>query len=225
MEKTLPLRFTWDTFTTGLFLRTELVYTLDEHKNDPVRRCLNHVALENYVNQTMNPDRIKHVVHCVNHANSMYIEKNEHLSVLTPLGAPEAGSQYVPMCFKFFCKNSCPSGMNRRATKLLFTLEDSRGEMIARQTLDIKICSCPKRDKQKVEVEDERVSRERSLTNPTKISPSDNHVYTVNLEIVGKENCLKVYKYAYDVMAGQAMKTGQMELYKPCMDKILQKIP
>ncbi|XP_018311838.1 cellular tumor antigen p53 isoform X2 [Mycetomoellerius zeteki] len=227
MEKTLPLRFTWEPATSGLFLRTKLIFVLEQYKNDPVRRCPNHVASTNYINQSMDPERIKHVVHCVNHAASIYEEENEHLSILTPLCTPEPGSQYFPMCFKFFCKNSCTSGMNRRDTELEFTLEDKRKQVLARQTLGIRICSCPKRDKQKSEADLERtisVKREFALTSGKKLPSCDTHVYKVELEIVGKENYLSVNKYAYDIMAGQAARTGQHEFFKPYMDEISRKV-
>ncbi|KAL6263581.1 hypothetical protein P5V15_006370 [Pogonomyrmex californicus] len=228
MEKTLPLRFSWEPSTSGLFLRTELAFVLEQYKSDPVKRCHNHIALTNPVNQNMNPDRIKHVVHCVNHASSMYQEENEHLSILTPLCKPEAGSQYVPMCFKFFCKNSCTSGMNRRPTELIFTLENNNGQILARRTLLVRVCSCPKRDKQKEETELEPIPVKRKLVlPPAKKMPSssDMLVYKVELNIVGKENYLSVYKHAYDVMAGQAARTGMHEFFKPYMDDILHNMP
>ncbi|KAL0105986.1 hypothetical protein PUN28_016008 [Cardiocondyla obscurior] len=223
MEKVLPLRFTWEPSTTGLFLRTELAFLMDEHKSEPVRRCYNHMAMTNCVNQTMIPDKIKHVVHCVNHPESLYDEKNEHLSILTPLYAAEAGAQYFPMCLKFFCKNSCQSGMNRRATELIFTLEDQSKNTLTRCTLPIRICSCPKRDKSKDETECTEPVKRRMLT--SNMSSADKHVYKVELNVVGKENYLAVYKYAYDIMAGQAAKTGQHEFYKPYLDDILNKTP
>ncbi|TGZ33746.1 tumor protein p73 [Temnothorax longispinosus] len=228
MEKVLPLRFTWEPAMPGLLLRTELVFLLDEHKSDPVKRCYNHAAITNHVNQTMEQGRIKHVVHCVNHASSIYKEKDGYLSILTPLCTPEAGSQYVPMCFKFFCKNSCPSGMNRRATELVFTLENEQNRTLARRTIVIRICSCPKRDKQKDEAEygeDPLSSVKRKILTPNKKMSYDKHVYKVELNIVGKENYLAVYNYAYDIMAGQAAKTGQHDVFKPYMDAILNQIP
>lgn len=229
MEKTLPLRFTWDPATFGLFLRTKLVFVYEQHKNDPVRRCPNHVAPTNSVNHAMERERIKHVVQCVNHASSIYEEDNEgHLSILTPFSTPEAGSQYVPMCYKFFCKNSCSAGMNRRETELVFTLETEGGQILARCTLRIRICSCPKRDKQKGEADNMEqsisVKRELVLTSGKKIQSCDTHVYKVELNIVGKENYLSVHKHAYDIMAGQAARTGQLECFKPHMDEISRKV-
>lgn len=232
MEKVLPLRFMWDPPTEGLYLRTAMAFKLEQYRNDPVKRCYNHMAST----ENMEKHKIKHVVHCVNQS-SMYVEENEHLSILTPLRMPEAGSSYMPMCYKFLCKNSCPSGMNRRPTELVFTLEDGRGTVLGRRKLLIRICSCPKRDKQKEESElisetpgsnhnTKRKSKHPVLPPGKKMPTScDKHVYKVDLKIVGKENYLAVLKYAYDIMAGQAMKTGQYELFKPYMDDILHNAP
>lgn len=234
MEKVLPLRFMWEPPIDGLYLRTAMAFKLEQYRNDPVRRCYNHMADASLRN--MDPQIIKHVVHCVNHSSSVYVEENEHLSILTPLRVPEPGSSYMPMCYKFLCKNSCQSGMNRRPTELVFTLENQEGIILGRRRLLIRICSCPKRDRQKEEAElsenrtNNPVSKRKSTKHPVHSgkkmpSLSDQHVYQVQLNIVGKENYLAVLKYAYDIMAGQAMKTGQYELFKPYMDKILRDVP
>ncbi|XP_032663054.1 cellular tumor antigen p53 isoform X2 [Odontomachus brunneus] len=237
MEKVLPLRFIWEPPMEGLFLRTAIMFKLEQFRNDPVRRCYNHMADSHSFNQNIDDQKKKHVVHCVNHSASIYIEKNEHLSILTPLRTHEPGSSYMPMCYKFLCKNSCPSGMNRRPTELVFTLENDKGVILGRRKLLIRICSCPKRDKQKEETEllsdnlgNNQVTKRKSTKHPLhsgKKMPSlcDQHVYKVQINIVGKENYLAVLKYAYDIMAGQAVKTGQYELFKPYMDDILHNTP
>jgi len=230
MEKILPLRFTWEPPTAGLYLRTAMVFKLEQYKSDPVRRCHNHMASTNLINQNIDPEKIKHVVHCVNHSSTLYQENNEFLSILTPLCKPEAGSQYVPMCFRFLCKNSCPSGMNRRPTELIFTLENHRNMVLGRRRLLIRVCSCPKRDKQKEEAElapiKTRVRTHNAMPLTKKMpSSSDTHVFKLELNVVGKENYLSVLKYAYDVMAGQAARTGQHEFFKPYMEDIIHKTP
>ncbi|XP_035732100.1 cellular tumor antigen p53-like [Vespa mandarinia] len=231
MEQTLPLRFKWDPPLDGLYLRTSMVFSLDQYRNDPVQRCHNHMAQSNRSNQDIDPRIIKHVVRCTDPL-SMYEENNEHLSIVTPLRTPQVGSQYVQMYFKFFCKNSCTSGMNRRPTELVFTLEDHMYKVIGRRRLLVRVCSCPKRDKEKEEAEVMNTlpnSKKRKLSasqNKKVMLPSyDTHVYNVQLNIVGKENYLAVMKYAYDVMAGQASRTGQFEFFKPYMDDILHKMP
>lgn len=74
----------------------------------------------------VDPMMLKHVLWCSN-PNSIYqgnTELKEHLSVVTLLGEPQAGMETVRVNYKFMCKNSCPSGMNRRAVDVIFTLED-----------------------------------------------------------------------------------------------------
>ncbi|KZC11155.1 PREDICTED: cellular tumor antigen p53 [Dufourea novaeangliae] len=230
MDETLPVRFKWDPPEDGLFLRTTMVFSLDQYASDPVKRCHNHVAAVNTNNRDIDPRIIKHVVRCLDHS-SMYEERNEHLSVLTPLHTPQAGSQYVLMNFKFLCKNSCPSGMNRRPTELIFNLEDSKRTVLGRRRLLVRVCSCPKRDLKKeesevTEAQPEVKKRKLCLPVAKKMMPScDTHVFKVQLNIIGKENYLAVLKYAYDIMAGQASRTGHYEFFKPYMDDILRKTP
>ncbi|KOC70960.1 Cellular tumor antigen p53 [Habropoda laboriosa] len=230
MEETLPLRLKWDPPEGGLLLRTAMVFSLDQYAGDPVRRCHNHTAPNNSSNRDVNLRVIKHVVRCTD-STSMYEERNEHLSVVTPLHRPQPGSQYVPVCFKFLCKNSCPSGMNRRPTELIFTLENSEKTVLGRRRLSVRVCSCPKRDKKKEEAEVLKTQsnvKKIKLNVPVgkKMMPScDTHVFSVQLNVVGKENYLSVLKYAYDIMAGQAARTGQFEFFKPYMDDILRKTP
>ncbi|XP_043265971.1 cellular tumor antigen p53 [Colletes gigas] len=230
MEQPMPIHFKWDPPADGLFLRTAMVFSLDQYASDPVKRCHNHMALNNLSNRDIDPRVIKHVVRCMDHS-SMYEENNERLSILTPLHTPQPGSQYVLLNFKFLCKNSCPSGMNRRPTELVFTLEDGEKRVLGRRRLLVRICSCPKRDKKKEEAETadaQPVVKKRKLCLPVgkKIMPSfDTHVFNIQLNIVGKENYLSILKYAYDIMAGQATRTGQYEFFKPYMDDILRKTP
>ncbi|KOX80158.1 Tumor protein 63 [Melipona quadrifasciata] len=228
MEETLPLRFKWEPPEDGLLLRTAMVFSLDQYASDPVRRCHNHMAPNIPSNRDVLPRVIKHVVRCTHHL-TLYEERNEHLSIVTPLNRPQPGSQYVPVCFKFLCKNSCPSGMNRRPTELIFTLEDSNRRILGRQRLPVRICSCPKRDKKKEEAEVSQPDvKKRKVCIPAgkKMMPScDTHIYNAQLNIVGKENYLAVLKYAYDIMAGQAIRTGQLDFFKPYLDNILRKTP
>lgn len=226
MEETLPLRFKWEPPEEGLFLRTAMVFSLDQYASDPVRRCHNHMAPNNPSNRDILPRVIKHVVRCT-HQYTMYEERNEHLSIVVPLNRPQPGSQYVPVCFKFLCKNSCPSGMNRRPTELIFTLEDCNKRILGRRRLLVRVCSCPKRDKKKEEAEVLQPDvKKRKVCMPAgkRMMPSCD-IYKAQFNIVGKENYLAVLKYAYDVMAGYAIKTGQIDYFKPYLDDILRITP
>lgn len=233
MDEVLPLRFKWEPAREGLFLRTKMVFSLEQHRRDPVMRCHNHMAMPSKANAGADVNIMKYVVRCLE-TQSQYEEMpGGHLSILTPLGTPEVGSMYVPVHFKFLCKNSCTSGMNRRATELIFTLENGR-EVLGRRRLQVRICSCPKRDKEKEELEATGGQRPPSKKRKSeKMEPAlppiskrvsttneDTAVYNLNLDILGKEEAMAVKKFAYDIMAGKALRTGQMELYKPYLNKI-----
>jgi hypothetical protein len=49
------------------------------------------------------------------------------------------------------CLGSDVGGINRKPLKVIFTLEQGPGTVIGRYSVDVRICSCPKRDKQQEE--------------------------------------------------------------------------
>lgn len=69
-----------------------------------------------------------HVIRCQNSSAIYEGDKKSgiHLSVLVPLGQPQSGTDTVRQMYQFMCKNSCPSGMNRRPFDVVFTLEDEQ---------------------------------------------------------------------------------------------------
>ena len=233
MDEVLPLRFKWEPAREGLFLRTKMVYSLEQHRRDPVLRCHNHMAMPGKTNAGIEHNIVKYVVRCLESQNRYEELPGGHLSIVTALGTPEVGSMYVPVHFKFLCKNSCTSGMNRRATELIFTLENER-EILGRRRLQVRICSCPKRDKEKEEAEASGVqrpaSKKRKMEKTESVLPplgkkvctptEEMAVFNLNFEILGKEEAMAVKKFAYDIMAGKALRTGQMELYRPYLNKI-----
>ena len=125
-----------------------IVYTAPGDMAMPVIRCPNHQAPEDPINQKIyDTHQIEHVIWSAE--NSALYEKNEcsgRLSVTTPFGLPHVGSNYVAHVYKFTCIGSCAGGINRRATSILFTLEYDN-QVIGRQSLSCRICSCPKRDR------------------------------------------------------------------------------
>lgn len=52
-------------------------------------------------------------------------EDGKHLSVIVPLGRPPYDSEILRQMYLFVCQNSCPTGINRKAIQLVFTLEDA----------------------------------------------------------------------------------------------------
>lgn len=242
MEEVLPLQFTWEPPQDGLWVRATMVYKLDQHRSQPVVRCHNHMAPDNSSNRNINPMQVEHVIRCTHNASTYEKAANGHLSVLTPLGIPEAGVTNVPMDFVFYCKNSCASGMNRRPTELIFTLETQQNVILGRRKLEIRVCSCPKRDKQKEEGETDKLNgmptpvggnkkRKMMVTVPADAPPPpgkkvmvDTSICNVNVNVVGPEHAKAIMKYAHDIMAGAAYRTNNYELYKPWMDEVLKKL-
>ncbi|XP_062540088.1 cellular tumor antigen p53-like isoform X2 [Armigeres subalbatus] len=125
-------------------VRAMLVCSAPEDRHLPVSRCDNHRCSDN---QDMH-DYIKtHVVRCKNEQVNYTGTKDgktfdERLAVLVPMGYSPRGG----ITLEFVCQNSCRN-INRRATALVFTLEDQTGRILGRQIFQIKICTNIKRDK------------------------------------------------------------------------------
>ncbi|XP_066581866.1 cellular tumor antigen p53 [Prorops nasuta] len=224
INQVLPLSFKWKPIVAGLLIRASMVFSMDEARSSPVVLCHNHRAMANEKSQSPEGRFVNHVVRCTN-VMSFYEERNDHLSVVTPLGVPQVGSEFVTMYYKFMCKNSCTSGMNRRQTDLIFTLETTDGEVLGRQRLAVRVCSCPKRDKHKEECDFRGpAAKKRKLAVPPgkKLvsSLNDTQVYMVSIPVVGKENYNAILKYSYDLMAGNILRTNDVNLYKPTLDAI-----
>lgn len=113
-------------------------------------------------------------------------DSTKRLSCVTPLSYPQPGSETTTLTYKFVCKTSCPSGMDRKPISVIFTLEDIKyviihskyhffklnfqllsfpsGYVFGRQPLAVKICSCPKRDKLKEEHNETQKTRTPKVT-------------------------------------------------------------
>jgi len=135
-----------DTFGDVL-LRVTMVYTGSDHLKEPVKVCFNHShdstghlksALSAYILR----------LSCEEEGNVRYMESGSgHTSaVLDPLPAPPPGTVATPITIRFTDLGSCAGGINRRDTAVVFTLEKDGG-VVGRQVMPVRICTCPKRDK------------------------------------------------------------------------------
>lgn len=128
-----------------LFIRAMIVYTSPSDLAEPVKKCPNHREQSGLNNP-------EHILSC-SVPETRYVGSEtgklfkDRLSLVVPLSAVV---QNEPLKFQFSCQNSC-SGMNRKMTSIIFTLENNNGEIYGRQPLCFKVCSCPKRDKEKDE--------------------------------------------------------------------------
>lgn len=113
---------------TRLNVRLMPVYTSLADVRKPVNRCPNH-------KDQCKTDHREHLVHCHNEG-AQYMGKEtgetfgERLSVLIPLRKSQQPRQYAEkineeIVFSITCLNSC-SGISRRPTALIFTLENEQ---------------------------------------------------------------------------------------------------
>ncbi|XP_055677823.1 cellular tumor antigen p53 isoform X1 [Lutzomyia longipalpis] len=149
-----------------MFLRTMMVYP--DCQYEPVVRCNNHKVQNGKVET---PGQECHVIKCP-HDNVTYVgaengkKFRDRLALIFPLTPQQKCENndkvLASVDMLFVCQNSCPSGMNRRATVLFLTLEDERGNMYGQKTINLKICTVPRRDKDKEESLPEKKKRKSS---------------------------------------------------------------
>lgn len=137
-----------------LYVRAMMVCSAPEDMHQPVFRCENHRCSDS--SNLKLPDEVKtHVMRCFN-PSAQYVGTEQgvafkdRLAVLIPLGTTIKEQAALNVSLEFVCQNSCRI-INRRATAIIFTLEDAQGQIFGKKSLHLKVCSCPKRDKHKEE--------------------------------------------------------------------------
>lgn len=131
--------------TAEFFIRAMIVYTSPHDLPEPVSKCPNHKQGQ--------ADLTDHILRCTNKgvnytgqaSGKLFADK---LAVVVNMGCIATNE---PLTLFFTCQNSCSGGMNRRSTSLIFTLEDRAQNILGRKVMHFKVCSCPRRDKEKDE--------------------------------------------------------------------------
>lgn len=137
-----------------LFVRVMLVCSAPEDMHHPVSRCENHRCSD--TTSPKLPEEVKaHVMRCYNpSARYVGVESGiaykDRLAVLIPLATSTLDITSHNISLGFVCQNSCRI-INRRSTAIIFALEDLNGRILGKKTVNLKVCSCPKRDKKKEE--------------------------------------------------------------------------
>uniref|UniRef100_A0AAG5CW96 p53 DNA-binding domain-containing protein n=1 Tax=Anopheles atroparvus TaxID=41427 RepID=A0AAG5CW96_ANOAO len=133
-----------------LYVRLMMVCSAPQDVHRPISRCQHDITKDH-----AQGDHLKdHIVRCLNPqatywGNASGINFKDRLAMVIQLdGAGEHLS--TPVSLEFLCQNSCPT-IERRATSLVFTLEDENGAILGRRSINVKVCSCPKRDMDKEE--------------------------------------------------------------------------
>ncbi|KAI9564864.1 hypothetical protein GHT06_008605 [Daphnia sinensis] len=144
IDKACPILFRMDNLPQEFHrycVRGQMVYSIADHFHDHVERCPTH--------RMKGPalPYASHVLRCEDTASTYIIDHSDKRhSVVVPLKPPAPGTQSVSLCYKFMCLSSCQGGLNRRPTKLIFTLETLDNQVVGRYACDVRICSCPGRD-------------------------------------------------------------------------------
>ncbi|KAH8354406.1 hypothetical protein KR084_010377, partial [Drosophila pseudotakahashii] len=133
-----------------LNLRVFLCFSKDV--SGPVLRCQNHLSVEPLTGQNV---KMRESLLRSENPNSVYCGTaqgkgvSERYSVVVPLNMSRSGNRSAghvrqTLAFKFVCQNSC---IGRKETCLVFCLENASGDIVGQQVMEVKICTCPKRDR------------------------------------------------------------------------------
>lgn len=148
LGKVVPIQIKWDG-TANLYVRALMMFTQPDQWKNPVKRCVTHRDKEDPTNRSY--DHSDHVLAMENEGAEYAIDPvSKRHSVRVQLHL-QSGCEFALISLKFMCKTSCTGGLNRAPTDVVFTLEDANGVVLGRQVIGVKICSCPKRDKEKDE--------------------------------------------------------------------------
>lgn len=129
-----------------LYIRALPVYCDASSVREPVRRCPNHASSSDPTNLNFS-----HPLQLIRLDNDYSLYETDavsgRLSVRFPVQQPHEGSDRTRELLKFMCLGSDVGGINRRPLKVIFSLETAQAAVLGRKVFDVRICSCPRRDK------------------------------------------------------------------------------
>ncbi|KAG8231834.1 hypothetical protein J437_LFUL008605 [Ladona fulva] len=207
VNKSIPLQFKINCPDDGeaFFIRALPVYTISQHMTYPVNRCPLHLKED----ESKGLASQNHVVRCEDF-RALYEcdEESKRYSVVTPLGCPQPGSDVVTLMYSFACKSSCCGGMNRRPVMVIFTLEKDN-LVVGRKTMNFRVCSCPKRDKEK---EEKSALEEKLQNNPGKkpMEAQNQKESSMNC-IQGAAHYREILRYLIMLKNAEYLETGSQE--------------
>lgn len=156
MNSTLTINASYSPQTDNvqMYLRGMVLFTSSADMHKPVKRCANHRMATPAMEPTTyaQASNIMKVTHpqVKYHGTDDGTTFGERLSIWVPLdrGLYDRDTMRITESIRleFGCQNSCSSGINRRHTSMVFTLEDAHGNLYGKAATQFKVCSCPKRD-------------------------------------------------------------------------------
>lgn len=132
-------------------------------RSQPVLRCPVHSNIEDPSNRLAPREIVKHIVRSSD-VSAKYFENQTsgRLSLTTAVKDKAPGSDYFTVFYQFMCLGSCVGGLARRPVQIIFTLEKEMGEVLGRQVMEVRICSCPIRD---MKLEEQKMSSPLQVKN------------------------------------------------------------
>lgn len=154
-----------------LYVRAMILFSQPSLMHEPVKRCANHRIANNGIDIHPKDANILKIndpkaIYRGFEEGSIFIDR---LSVLVPIESTDCddkGKITQMIGLEFGCQNSCSSGINRRPTSIVFTLENDGGDLIGKAVIEFKVCSCPKRDSERDQREKTKRKAEGSCSYP-----------------------------------------------------------
>jgi len=152
--------------TQTLSLKAEVMFTSPDHVDQVVGVCYQHS--HNSLGKLRDPLANHLLRMSADGLESKYVEytdSGKRAVVITPLPpTPPPGSTTFPVTIRFTDLGSCAGGINRRDTAVVFYLEREGGAVVGRKVIPVRICTCPKRDR---ENEEKGESGTRTVKSPS----------------------------------------------------------
>ncbi|KAI5632055.1 p53 DNA-binding domain-containing protein [Phthorimaea operculella] len=192
MKIDFPVVFRWkaDFAPSPAYVRACVVFSDESQGEKRVERCTQHT--HDASNADISQEIVKNVLHSSREmgTHGVYYCGRPELadswySVLVELG-PNGGSH----AFQFVCKNSCSSGINRRAIDVIFTFEDANGAVYGRQTVGARVCSCPRRDLNRDEEEETKGKPGKRRVQHKQPTIQEPRSKKIKLETAGVDDCI-----------------------------------
>ncbi|CAH0595515.1 unnamed protein product [Chrysodeixis includens] len=237
MKCNFSIQFNWDyRISPHMYVRSTVVFSDEPQAEKRVERCVQHCYESSKAG--IKPEIAKNVLHSSREMDAQGVYycgdvdvADSWYSVLVEFH--RTSDEPCSHAYQFTCKNSCASGINRRAIAIIFTLEDEYGRVYGRQKVGARVCACPRRDLLKDETAEGKYKTGKKRVPSNEIDPPktkkikmeavtdiDDTVYKLpSLQVVGSRAMLSGLKVMLEMMelAAECRKNNPaaLALYQP----------